>query len=803
MQRYAYAKEMYSMYDRYLAEISNNPGKLAFTDRNVSMQYDIADDSINPYNLFSLSDDGIKFNEPGINQASQEFKQGMNFAYGAAGRPGIKEYISATTDGAFTKYKSSSGEYRQAYSFALSKVAGSDFLSMGGDLVNKSKEQQAFVTEVGMYTILNNSSRNSHFAKRIREERQQGLFDPTPDNINSLTNSRKISLKNQPSNSLSAADAVDKVILNLGIKPEYIKAARAVGYNLIMDAYLNKQDTFDMKTLEDVLSESFSGGEYIHANIYTTKNNNTPVGNSVQNYVLMKDNINKDLQNKGITKGSQINMDSVSGNMSIRRSDNTDMELYNKNGNKEKFIIYNQQAPGVDAGSVKTAIGDIAVLANNVYDMTNPLNPAVYADRLTGSFYEKYGVDKETATEEAVALLTILNEKRFQLEVQYLTQNPNTYDIEPDKSSNVDRLLATGKGLENTLVHTLDEDTTRRMKILQLARAWYSNPNKVSTALPNNPVYTGKTKEYKVGDHIRLTSTDPKTWTLSSPFGPRTNPITGKQEFHTGVDIATGENDQVKSRYGGVIIKAGNDNDGYGNKVIVKDDQGNTHLYGHLNKISGMIKVGGRVRAEQLLGYSGSTGMSTGPHIHYEVRNPQGKAIPPFSITNYASTTSGETPIQESINIQRHVISNIRRQGYNIDYKEIKYVNAITKGTKIDKDDAFICGRPLGTYSKDNPTVLDAKSKYHTAIANNYEYVLLRDKVFNDKYAALAAMYPGITFSFRSATASVPGLKGLTAKQILVKYKKGELKNLMNVGYWAPDNIDLFDTALRKYKETP
>jgi murein DD-endopeptidase MepM/ murein hydrolase activator NlpD len=799
MQRYAYAKELYGMYDKALAEISSNPGKLAFTDRNVSMQSDRVDDFTSPHNLITLSDNGINFNVPNIGQAEQEFKQGMNLAYGAAGRPGIKEFISATSDGTFSKYKSSSGEYRQAYSSALSKIVGPDFLSMGGNFVNKSKEQQAFIDEVGMYTILNHSSRNSHFAKRIMEERQQGLFDPTPDNINSLTDSRKITLKNQPRNSLSAADAIDRVILNLGIKPEYIKAARLVGYNLIMDAYLNKQDTFDMKTFEDVLSESFSGGEYIHANVYTTKNNNTPVGNSVQSYVLMKDDINKDLQDKSVTKGSQMHMDPVSSNMSIRRFDNTDIELYNKNGNKEKFIIYNQQAPGVSTDSVKTAIGDIAVLANNVYDMTNPLNPVVYTDR----FYEKYGTSKEIATEEAIALLTILNDKNFQLEVQHLEQNPNTYDIEPDKTSNIDRLLASGKGYEKALTYTNSEDTTRRMKILQLARAWYSNPNKVSVALPSNPVYTGKTKEYKVGDSIRLTSTDPSTWTLSSPFGPRPNPISGKPEFHTGVDIATGENDQVKSRYGGVIVKAGNDNDGYGNKVIVKDDQGNTHLYGHLNKISGTIKVGGRVGPEQLLGYSGSTGKSTGPHIHYEVRNPQGKAIPPFSITSYVSGTGGETPIKESENIKRHVMSNIRRQDYNISYKEIDYVNDVTKGIKIDKDDAFICGRPLGTYSKNNPTVLDAKSKYHTAVANNYEYVLLRDKVFNDRNMALAAMYPGVTFSFRSARASVPGLKAMTAKQILVKYKKGELKDLMNVGYWAPDNIDLFDTALRKYKETP
>ena len=64
------------------------------------------------------------------------------------------------------------------------------------------------------------------------------------------------------------------------------------------------------------------------------------------------------------------------------------MEL-TSNRNKEKFIIYNQQAHGVTTDSVKTAIGDIAILANNAYDLTNPLNTAVYADKITGSFYEK------------------------------------------------------------------------------------------------------------------------------------------------------------------------------------------------------------------------------------------------------------------------------------------------------------------------------------------------------------------------------------------------------------------------------
>ena len=106
---------------------------------------------------------------------------------------------------------------------------------------------------------------------------------------------------------------------------------------------------------------------------------------------------------------------------------------------------------------------------------------------------------------------------------------------------------------------------------------------------------------------------------ISSPYGMRTHPITGEYKMHTGIDIAGGgiNNQPIYAAQGGEVIFAGTKS-GYGNFIIIDHGQGITTCYAHCNSIG--VSVGQQVKKGQVIGKVGSTGNSTGPHLHFEVR---------------------------------------------------------------------------------------------------------------------------------------------------------------------------------------
>lgn len=111
---------------------------------------------------------------------------------------------------------------------------------------------------------------------------------------------------------------------------------------------------------------------------------------------------------------------------------------------------------------------------------------------------------------------------------------------------------------------------------------------------------------------------------VTSPFGYRTDPLTGETKFHRGVDlVAAPANAEIYAFAAGEVLHAkegvsGSGFGGYGLTVAIKDANGYLHCYAHLSAISAAVQQ--TVSAGQLIGRQGSTGSSTGPHLHYEVR---------------------------------------------------------------------------------------------------------------------------------------------------------------------------------------
>ena len=104
---------------------------------------------------------------------------------------------------------------------------------------------------------------------------------------------------------------------------------------------------------------------------------------------------------------------------------------------------------------------------------------------------------------------------------------------------------------------------------------------------------------------------------MSSPFGVRTDPFNGRPAMHTGIDLRGEIGEAVHATANGKVSVAGREG-GYGNMVEIDHGNGLSTRYGHLSEID--VKVGQAVRIGQVIGKIGSTGRSTGPHLHYETR---------------------------------------------------------------------------------------------------------------------------------------------------------------------------------------
>jgi murein DD-endopeptidase MepM/ murein hydrolase activator NlpD len=111
----------------------------------------------------------------------------------------------------------------------------------------------------------------------------------------------------------------------------------------------------------------------------------------------------------------------------------------------------------------------------------------------------------------------------------------------------------------------------------------------------------------------------PSSQTISSYYGMRKHPILRKYKMHTGIDIKASKGASIVAANKGTVIMAHYDkNGGYGNMVVIDHGDGITTLYAHASKL--LVKVGDEVKAGQVIAKVGSTGLSTGNHLHFEIR---------------------------------------------------------------------------------------------------------------------------------------------------------------------------------------
>jgi murein DD-endopeptidase MepM/ murein hydrolase activator NlpD len=167
--------------------------------------------------------------------------------------------------------------------------------------------------------------------------------------------------------------------------------------------------------------------------------------------------------------------------------------------------------------------------------------------------------------------------------------------------------------------------------------------NPTASATPTQPVNSAPAangvNQLPVASIYPLTNPAP----ITSRFGWRTHPLTGNRRFHSGLDIGAPAGSPVVATGAGTVISAGW-NGGYGKAIIIQHSDTQQTLYGHLSEIS--VQAGQTIAQGTVIGLVGSTGNSTGPHLHFESRMP-----------NVAGVWSAVDPTQEI----KYAVDTLRR----------------------------------------------------------------------------------------------------------------------------------------------
>lgn len=258
------------------------------------------------------------------------------------------------------------------------------------------------------------------------------------------------------------------------------------------------------------------------------------------------------------------------------------------------------------------------------------------------------------ATVEAVAALSDLG-KYVAVDVQSMNtvaEAPDTSDDEEDDGTGVRlyqsiyetamRNKVPASVIEDMVkIYSYDVDFQRKVQAGDSFEVFFAGDDEGTAAVEHNDVLYasltvgGETKKYyrfqtpddSVVDYYDETGKSAKKFLVRKPvnsaimrsgFGGRRHPILGYVKMHTGVDWSTPYGTPIFASGNGVVEKAGWEG-GYGKYVRLKHNNGYETAYGHMSAFAKGLEVGKRVRQGQVIGFVGSTGLSTGAHVHYEI----------------------------------------------------------------------------------------------------------------------------------------------------------------------------------------
>jgi len=297
--------------------------------------------------------------------------------------------------------------------------------------------------------------------------------------------------------------------------------------------------------------------------------------------------------------------------LAIIEIDNTTIEL--EEATEKREVQYSAYKKRVRSQYINGTVGylDVILKSDDVIDF---LNRVEYVNRIVES--DKAMADRLTQTENLISeKLNNISAVKREMEELSVKYGAKQAELESAKRKKLEFLGRLGADEERYLqqIRDLQADDVRIEKLIKDAEAAEAKrlaeekAKKAASAKPAVAYYQGG----KLGWPV------PSSNQITSAYVSRSSPISGKLEFHTGIDIPASYGASVVAAEGGVVISAGW-NGGFGNAVIISHGNGLSTLYGHNSKL--LVKNGDVVKRGQAIAQIGSTGYSTGNHLHFEVR---------------------------------------------------------------------------------------------------------------------------------------------------------------------------------------
>lgn len=216
-----------------------------------------------------------------------------------------------------------------------------------------------------------------------------------------------------------------------------------------------------------------------------------------------------------------------------------------------------------------------------------------------------------------------IEDEKAELNILHEAQIAKEKELEEQKALK-DKAVAKLLGEENQIQAEIDDmekiSNELEKEIQELLAEEKRKAEAAAAAARNNSSSAGTT--YTGGSPVTYSGGQflwpvPGYYSISSEYNPRTSPISGKSEFHTGIDIPAAYGSDVVAAADGVVISSGWIN-GYGNTIMINHGSGIVTLYGHNSSL--VVSTGQTVTKGQTVAKIGSTGYSTGNHCHFEVR---------------------------------------------------------------------------------------------------------------------------------------------------------------------------------------
>ena len=293
---------------------------------------------------------------------------------------------------------------------------------------------------------------------------------------------------------------------------------------------------------------------------------------------------NKEIQNIKKKLSKKVNLNKLNTNQkiyfTIDQSNNTIKDFIFQISNKERILLTrNEKGSNFNQEIILTKLNKKIVYQENI---------------ILQSLY-KSAIDKKIPVNTIIEFARIYGfQVDFQRDIRKQDRFQIMYEVFIDENK---KIIEAGNILFANLILSGEDNSLYYFDKKGSTGHYDKNGKSIQKALMKTPINGAR---------------------LSSPFGMRKHPIDGFNKMHRGTDFAAPMGTQIMASGSGIIKKAGWCGGG-GNCVVIKHNSTYQTVYAHMSKFAQGIRNGVRVKQGQTIGYVGSTGKSTGPHLHYEV----------------------------------------------------------------------------------------------------------------------------------------------------------------------------------------